>query len=249
MKLTGNTILITGGGTGIGLGLARAFSERDNEVVICGRRQEKLDEACHQIPGLRAYRCDVGNAADRERLFDSLESDAVAINVLINNAASMRPYDYRKPEGLDVEALHEDIAANFIAPLEMARLCLPMLREQEHPTIINVSSPGGVVPVTRFPIYCASKAAMISFSHSLRYQLGDAIKVITLYPPSVDTPMMAGVRMPTVSVEECNQEVMKRLARGDDEVWIGQARYLPILARLMPKRVINIVNKAAGVSR
>lgn len=249
MKLTGNTILITGGGTGIGLGLARAFAERGNEVVICGRRQEKLDEACRQVPGLRAHRCDVSEGADRQRLLDAIAADGLAINVLINNAACMRPYDFSEPEKLDIEAVQQDITANFVAPMEMIRLFLPMLRTRERPTIINVSSPGGVVPIAHFPIYCASKAAMISFSHSLRRQLAETAEVITLYPPSVDTAMMKGVDLRTVSVEKCTLEIMKRLAKGRDEVWIGEARYLPILSRLMPRRIIDIVNKAAAVSR
>jgi uncharacterized oxidoreductase len=249
VKLTGNTILITGGGTGIGLGLAAAFAERGNEVIICGRRQEKLDEACRRVPGLRAHRCDVGDAADRQRLFDAIAADGLAIDVLINNAACMRPYDFTQPDALDGEGLHRDIRANLLAPIEMIRLFLPMLRERGRGTIINVSSPGGVVPVARYPIYCASKAAMINFTRSLRHQLGEEVKVITLYPPSVDTAMMAGVGLPTISVEECNDEVMKRLARGRDEIWIGEARYVPVLSRLMPKRIFDIVNKAAGGSR
>jgi uncharacterized oxidoreductase len=246
MKLSGNTVLITGGGTGIGLALAGALSECGNEVVICGRRQEKLDEARRLYPRLRAHRCDVSDAEDRQRLFDAITGDGLAINVLVNNAACMRPYDFSNPDALDVEGMHRDIAANYAAPVEMIRLFLPMLREREHPTIINVSSPGGVVPVSRFPIYCASKAAMIAFTRSLRHQLAGSVKVITLYPPSVDTAMMAGVGLPTISTEACNREIMKRLAKDDDEIWIGEARYIPILSRLIPKRIFQIVNRAAG---
>jgi uncharacterized oxidoreductase len=248
MKLSGNGVLITGGGTGIGLALAGALSERGNEVVICGRRQEKLDEARRLHPRLRAHRCDVRDAGDRQRLFDSIAAEGLGINVLVNNAACMRPYDFTDRDALDVEGLHQDIAANYTAPVEMIRLFLPLLREREHPTIINVSSPGGVVPVSKFPIYCASKAAMISFSRSLRHQLAGSVKVITLYPPSVDTAMMAGVGLPTISTEACNREIMKRLARDDDEIWIGEARYIPILSRLLPRQIFRIVNKAAGGS-
>jgi uncharacterized oxidoreductase len=248
MKLSGNTVLITGGGTGIGLALAGALSERGNEVVICGRRQEKLDEARRLHPRLRAHRCDVSEAGERQRLFDAVAADGLAINVLVNNAACMRPYDFDDADALDVEGMHRDIAANYTAPVEMIRLFLPMLRACERPTIINVSSPGGVVPVSRFPVYCASKAAMISFSRSLRHQLAGSVKVITLYPPSVDTAMMAGVGLPTISTAACNREVMKRLAKDDDEIWIGEARYIPILSRLAPGRIFQIVNKAAGGS-
>jgi uncharacterized oxidoreductase len=249
MKLSENTILITGGGTGIGLGLAGAFAERGNEVIICGRRQQKLDEACRQFPGLRAYRCDVSDAADRQRLFDAITADGLVINVLINNAACMRPYDFTQPEALNAAGMQQDISANLVAPIELVRLFLPMLRTREHATVINVVSPGGVVPVARFPIYCASKAALISFGNSLRYQLGGRLKVITLYPPSVATEMIAGVGLPTISVAECSGKIMKALARGRDEIWIGEARYIPVLSRLMPKRIFDIVNKAAGGSR
>ncbi|MBW2294242.1 MAG: SDR family NAD(P)-dependent oxidoreductase [Deltaproteobacteria bacterium] len=249
MKLSGNTILITGGGTGIGLGLAGAFAERGNQVVICGRRQEKLDEACRRVPGLRAHRCDVSDAADRQRLFDAIADDGLAINVLINNAACMRPYDFARPDALDVDGLHRDITTNLVAPIEMIRLFLPRLREHGHPTVINVSSPGGVVPVARFPVYCASKAAMISFTRSLRHQLAEQVRVITIYPPSVDTAMMTGVSLPTISVEECNRKIMKHLARGHDEIWIGEAQYIPIFSRLMPRRIFEIVNRAASGSR
>jgi uncharacterized oxidoreductase len=89
---------------------------------------------------------------------------------------------------------------------------------------------------------------MISFSRSLRHQLAGSVKVITLYPPSVDTAMMAGVGLPTISTEACNREIMKRLARDEDEIWIGEARYIPILSRLVPRQIFRIVNKAAGGS-
>ncbi|MCP5040902.1 MAG: SDR family NAD(P)-dependent oxidoreductase [bacterium] len=249
MKLTGNTILITGGATGIGLELARAFSELENEVIICGRRQEMLDQACREIPKLRAYRCDVGDAADRLHLLDAVTADGLTINLLINNAASMRPYDFSEPDALDVEGVHQDVATNLLAPIEMIRLFLPMLRASERATIINISSPGGVVPVSRFPVYCASKAAMISFSRSLRHQLGAQVKVITLYPPSVDTAMMAGVGLPMISAVQCCSQIMKQLAKGRDEIWIGEARYIPVLSRLIPGRIFDIVNKATTVSR
>ena len=249
MELTGNTVLITGGGTGIGRALAGSLLELGNDVVICGRRQEKLDEARRLHPGLRTHRCDVSDAGDRTRLFESIARDGTAINILVNNAACMRPYDFNDPEALDMEGLRRDIAANFVAPVELIHLFLPMLLGCRNPVIINVSSPGGVVPVSRFPVYCASKAAMISFTRSLRHQLAEEVKIVNLYPPSVDTAMMAGVGLPTISVEECNRKIMKRLASGRDEIWIGEARYIPVFSRLMPKRIFDIVNKATGSSR
>jgi len=247
MKLSGRTFLITGGATGIGLGLAGALLARGNRVVVCGRRTEKLEEARRLHPRLVTHRCDVADSSDRERLHAALARDGMAIDVLVNNAACMRFYDFGDPAGVDMQTVREDVATNFVAPMEMIRLFLPMLRAQADPTIINVNSPGGVVAVAGFPVYCASKAAMISFSHSLRHQLRGAVRVITLYPPSVDTAMMDRVELDKVSVEESNREILKRLEGDDEEIWIGQARYIPVLARLVPKRIFRIVNEATRI--
>jgi uncharacterized oxidoreductase len=248
MKLSGNTILITGGGTGIGLALAGAFAERGNTVAICGRRQEKLDEACRLYPGLRAYRCDVSDAGDRQRLLEAITRDGLSINVLVNNAACMRRYDFSALPAPSLEQVRRDIETNFMAPIEMIHLLLPMLRRGEAPTIVNVNSPGGVVPVAGVLVYCASKAALVSFSRSLRRQLAGEVRVLTLFPPSVETEMMERVELPKISVEKCCKEMMRRLAGDDDEIWIGQARLIPILARLMPRRILETVNKATKMT-
>jgi uncharacterized oxidoreductase len=244
MKLTDNTLLITGGGTGIGLGLAEAFLARDNRVLVCGRRQEKLDQARDALPGLQTYRCDVSDAAERGRLFQAIEADGLRPNVLVNNAACMRRYDLGEPESLDIEALRQDIQTNLAAPIEMVQLFLPVLRQQAGATVINVSSPGGLVPVAEVPIYCASKAALHSFTLSLRHQLAGCVEVIEVYPPSVDTEMMNGVQLDMISLEDFTRDLMRRLAKGDREIWIGQARYLPFMHRLAPGKTFRLVNRS-----
>jgi uncharacterized oxidoreductase len=244
MKLVGNSILITGGGTGIGLGLAGSLLALGNQVVICGRRQDKLDEACALHPGLKALQCDVAAAEQRQHLFDFVADKGLAINVLINNAACMRPYDLTAPRELDMESVQQDLTTNFLAPIEMARLFLPMMLESEHPALINVSSPGGVVPVARFPIYCASKAALDSLTRSLRYQFQGRLEVTTIYPPSVETDMMRGVDLPMISVEACCREILRQLSKGKDEIWVGEGRYVAVLSRLAPKRLFNLVNRS-----
>ncbi len=248
MKLTGNSVLITGGGTGIGLGLAGSLLAKGNEVTVCGRRQNKLDEARALYPNLRTFRCDVADAEQRRELFEYIAGAGSPINVLINNAACMRPYDLTRPQELDMESAQQDLATNFVAPVEMTRLFLPMLLESERPAVINVSSPGGVVPVARFPFYCASKAALDSLTRSLRHQFQGKLEVITIYPPSVETEMMQGVELRTVSVEDCCNEIMQGLPRGKDELWVGEGRYVPILLRLAPKKLFGLVNRATQKS-
>lgn len=248
MKLTGNTVLITGGGTGIGLAMASAFLERDNRVLVCGRRAETLDEARRALPNLRTYRCDVGDAEGRQRLRDAIRADGHRVNVLVNNAAVMRTYDLTGAEKLDSDTLEGDLRTNLLAPIEMVDLFLAELRELPGATIINISSPGGLVPVARVPIYCASKAALHSYSLSLRHQLLGRVRVIEVYPPSVDTPMMEKVGLRKVSVDEFSRSLMPRLARGEEEIWLGESRYLPIMNRLAPRKAFQIVNRATKIS-
>ncbi len=250
MKLTGNSILITGGGTGIGLAMAKAFLERGNEVAICGRRQDKLDEACAAAPGLRAYRADVSDPTDRRELADALTRDGFEVNVLINNAACMNTYDLASAEGPDLNAAFADFQINLMAPISLIHLLLPQLRTRPDPVILNVSSPGGVVALAEVPFYCAAKAALDSYTLSLRRQLtGSGVQVITMYPPSVDTAMMQGVELRLISVETFIAELMKRLAKDKEEVWIGEGRYVPILKRIAPKLTFRFINDSTKMTR
>jgi uncharacterized oxidoreductase len=248
MKLTNNTLLITGGGTGIGLAMASAFLERGNQVLICGRRTEKLKDARRALPGLQTYRCDVSDAGDQQRLLDSIRADGYQVNVLVNNAAIMRKYDLTDAQTLDAGTVMMDLKTNLAAPIEMVNLFLEGLKELPEATIINISSPGGLVPVAKVPIYCASKAALHSYTLSLRHQLRGRVRVIEVYPPSVDTPMMEGVGLRKVSVEQFSKALMPRLAKGEEEIWLGESRYLPLMHRLAPGRAFQIVNRATKIS-
>ncbi len=249
MKLTGNTILITGGGTGIGLALAKSFLERDNRVIVCGRRQDKLDAACASTPGLRAYRCDVSDPGERQALLEAIERDGDRVNVLFNNAAVMRTYDLADPEHLDLDKIHDDIRVNFLAPIALTKLFLPMLRHQPDPVIVNVSSPGGIVPLSNVPVYSACKAALHSFTRSLRFQLGDAVEVIELFPPAVDTEIMDKVEIDKISAEACVEESMRRLERGGREIWVGNGRVIPWLHRIAPHWTDVLANRGLTVAR
>lgn len=248
MKLSGNTILITGGATGIGLVMAQGFLERDNRVIICGRRQEKLDAACETTPGLIAYRCDISDEGDRHNLLENLKRDGHSINVLINNAAVLRTYDLTQPEELDLARAEQDMRINFFGPVALSNLLLPMLMGQSDPVILNISSPGGVVPVAKLPFYCASKAALNAYTNSLRHQLDGRVKVIILYPPTTDTPMMDGIELPMVSTQKFIEEAMRRLASERTEIWMGDGRVLPWLVRIAPKLTFKLVNQTTKFS-
>jgi uncharacterized oxidoreductase len=177
-----------------------------------------------------------------------VRNDGHAVNVLVNNAAVMRAYDLTDAQQLEIAQVREDIQTNLAGPIEMVHLFLPTLRERAGATIINVSSPGGLVPVARVPIYCASKAALHSYTRSLRHQLAGSVRVIEVYPPSVDTPMMEKVGLDKVSAEKFTEALMARLTKDEDEIWIGESRYLPLMNRFAPRRTFQLINRATKIS-
>ncbi|MBT4520187.1 MAG: SDR family NAD(P)-dependent oxidoreductase [Halieaceae bacterium] len=248
MKLSGNTILITGGATGIGLAMAKALIHFDNRVLICGRRQEKLDEAKQQHPDVICFCCDVASADSRRQLIDSIIHQNLIPNILINNAAIMRTYDLATGGELDLARVEADLMTNFLAPVALIEQLLPLMKQQSDPAVINVTSPGGVVPVANVPIYCACKAALNSYTKSLRLQLGNVVEIIELYPPAVDTAMMDPVDIHKVSTDQFGRDFMKLLKKGGDSLWVGDSKYLKWINRIMPGLAHRLVNNKARMA-
>ena len=192
MIITGNTILITGGGSGIGRGLAEAFHAAGNRVIIAGRRREALDKTAAAHPGMAVEVLDVEHA-DAIRTFASrVTASYPALNVLVNNAGIMRAEDLTS-EPFDVADSEAMIATNLLGPIRLTAALLPHLRRQSAATVINVTSGLAFVPLAATPTYCATKAAMHSYSQSLRFQLREtSVGVIELAPPAVATDLMPG---------------------------------------------------------
>jgi uncharacterized oxidoreductase len=192
MELSGNTILITGGGSGIGSGLAKAFHSLGNQVVIAGRRQAALDHSVSASPGMRALQLDV----EKPSLIPGFAARAVAefpsLNVLINNAGIMRRENLlaQKPGVDDAVSI---VATNLLGPIRLTAALLPHLLNQPRATIINVASGLAFLPMTVTPTYCATKAAIHSYTQSLRHQLRHtSVEVLELIPPYVQTDLMDG---------------------------------------------------------
>ncbi|MEW7847063.1 SDR family oxidoreductase [Massilia aurea] len=190
MNTSGNTILITGGGSGIGRALAEAFHRRGNQVIIAGRRQEALDDVAGANPGIVTAVLDVTNAADIDRFSQHIARAHPVLNVVIHNAGIMRPEDWTA-HAVDTATAHATIATNLLAPILLTAGLLPLLRQQAQSTIVTVSSGLAFVPLAATPTYSATKAAMHSFSESLRHQLkGSNVDVIEIAPPYVQTELM-----------------------------------------------------------
>jgi uncharacterized oxidoreductase len=196
MNLTGNTILITGGGSGIGRGLAEELHKLGNQVIIAGRRKHALDETTAANPGMRSVQLDI-ESADAIRAFaEQVVADFPSLNVLINNAGIMRTEKLlaQQPELADAEAI---ITTNLLGPIRLTAALLSHLEKQPYACIMNVSSGLAFMPLTLTPTYCATKAGIHSYTQSLRYQLrGTSIEVLELVPPYVATDLMSGASDP-----------------------------------------------------
>jgi len=192
MNMTGNTLLITGGNSGIGRGLAEAFHALGNQVIIAGRSKKNLDETIAANPGMKSFILDMENADAIHTFAANIIGEYPTLNVLINNAGIMRAENLLAPQnGLaDMEAT---ITTNLLAPIRLTSALLPHLQQQPQSTIINVSSGLAFVPLTHTPTYNATKAALHSYTQALRFQLRDtSTQVIELIPPAVATELMAG---------------------------------------------------------
>jgi len=221
MDVGANTILITGGASGIGLALAERFLQAGSEVIVCGRREEKLREAQARHPRLAIRVCDVAEERERVALFDWAVAAFPRLNVLVNNAGIQRRVQLAAPE-----AWHEtrqEIAINLEAPIHLSRLFIPHFLTQARPAIVNVTSGLAFSPLAGVPIYCATKAALRSFTLSLRHQLASTpIRVVEIVPPAVNTDLGGpGLHTFGVPVEEFAEAVMARLREDSVEIPYG----------------------------
>lgn len=228
MELSNNTILITGGSSGIGLALAQQLSTIGNRVIICGRNQEALNKAKAIHPNLIIFRCDIANAGSRRDLLDWLKVEHPQLNILINNAGVQF---HRNVHGSNpFDGIDEEIGINFTAQVHMIGDLFSLLRQQSQATIVNVTSGLAFSPMADIPVYSATKAAMHSFTLSLRHQLRNTnIKVIELAPPMIDTSLGGGMRSSGTKGQSMMlpdafaKEAITQLTQGRDEVLIGSS--------------------------
>ena len=188
MNITGNTILITGGGSGIGRALAEAFHAEGNKVIIAGRRKDVLEATVAANPGMESALLDIDSSAAIRSFAEGIKRDWPGLNVVIHNAGIMRAEAVREARLDDAEAM---ITTNLLGPIRLNAALLPLLEKQPKATVITVSSGLAFLPLASTPTYSATKAAIHSYSQSLRYQLRKTgIEVLELAPPYVQTELM-----------------------------------------------------------
>ncbi len=231
MKTSGNTVLITGGGSGIGLALAALMLERGNRVIVCGRRKDRLEAAKKRLPGLNIRICDVSKPKARGALVAWVTSAFKDLNILVNNAGIQRPIDFLKGRRhlSDADA---EVATNLTAPIHLSALLIPHLRRKKEAAIINISSGLAFTPLAAVPVYCATKAAFHSLSMSLRHQLsGTSVRVFEVAPPMVATELSGTRPRPDegehiMIPEAVAAGILDALRRNRYEVALGTASYL-----------------------
>jgi uncharacterized oxidoreductase len=223
MKMSGNTILITGGSSGIGRALAEAFHKAGNQVIITGRRMSLLKSACAANPGMAAVELDVRDPAAIRRVTTQIIADHPALNVLINNAGIMELDDVSG--AVDEEMLVATVTTNLGGPIRMSGALVGHLKNQKDAVIINVSSILGFVPLVPTAAYSATKAALHSYTLSQRYKLRDiGIHVIELAPPWVRTDLLnSSEEERAMPLNAFIEATMAMLATEADEILVGQA--------------------------
>ena len=188
MQTTGKTILITGGGSGIGAALAHEFHGAGNQVIIAGRRQAALDAVVAAHPGIAAMTLDMEDAAAIVAFAGRLVADFPALNAVVLNAGVMMA-----EEGIDLTVAETTVATNLLGPIRLSHALLPHLRAQAAASLITVSSGLAFVPLAATPTYSATKAAIHSWSLAMRAQLaGTSVELIEIVPPGVQTDLMPG---------------------------------------------------------
>jgi uncharacterized oxidoreductase len=221
MDLAAHTVFVTGGTSGIGLALAERFMSAGSDVIVCGRREGKVNAVKTKHPNMHTRVCDVAIPSERVSLVERLVREFPKLDVLVNNAGIQRRVALTQPESW--EATHEEIAINFEAQVHLSMLLVPHLSTQARPAIVNVTSGLAFVPLTAAPVYSATKAAFHSFTLSLRHQLAKTpIDVVEIVPPAVNTDLGGpGLHTHGVALDEFVDAAVTQLLAGSTEISYG----------------------------
>lgn len=228
MNITNNTILITGGGSGIGLEIAKALSSA-NRIIIVGRNKEKLDAAANGLENVFTIQADITNETDVTRLYEEVKTTFGGLNILINNAGHAYAYTLSENSDMYSKAVAE-FTTNYFAPIRLTEKFLPLLKQQNEAAIVNVSSIVGFVPGSHVPTYSDSKAALHSHTRLLRYELAKDthIKVFELMPPLVNTDLSVeiGGRENGIPASDVANDLVKALRKDIYEIRVGNTELI-----------------------
>jgi uncharacterized oxidoreductase len=249
MKVTGNTILITGGTSGIGFELAAKLLERNNTVIITGRDQARLEAARKKLPQVHTIQSDVSDPRAILLLFEEVTKRFPALNMLINNAGIMRKINLHDRSN-SLEDVSREIETNLVGPMQMIKQFLPHLKAGKSAAIVNVSSGLAFIPLPLSPIYSASKAGLHSYTQSLRIQLKDtSVKVFELAAPGAKTPLndIFGAdevdRRMLMDVPKLVKIAIRGIEKDKLEIRPGLSNVLKFMSRLAPELMMKALSR------
>lgn len=237
-------ILLTGGTSGIGRQLVDRLCDAGHQVVVLGRSEAAMAALTAEHPDIATYLCDLSEQSDIEDTIQTVWSDHPDISVLINNAGVQFPPQLHEASFRYDSILYET-TVNFLAPVWLSTLSLQgLLSHPDGGCIVNISSGLAFYPKTTSAVYCATKAALRSFSQSMRYQQEGGVRVIEVILPIVDTPMTRGRGRGKITAARAADQIMRGLRRGSSEIYVGRARLIPPLARIAPSLIRNILRQS-----
>ncbi len=237
MKLTSDTILITGGASGIGLEMAKQLLALGNTVIITGRSMEKLNAVKQELPNIHVYQGDVSDLTSVRALYDRVSADFPNLNVLINNAGIMSRIDFNDA---DIETITNEVETNLNGPILMNQQFLPLLKQQKEAAIVNVSSGLAFITFANAPIYSASKFGLHAYTKTLRMHLKDSsVKVFEVAPPKTTKPLFgrgdAGAgqnrKMPEMEVPDVVAAMIKGMKQNKYEILPGMSKLLKLAGK------------------
>ena len=252
MKIKDNTILITGGTSGIGLELAKQLKSSGNTVIITGRDEVKLKQSQREVPGIHVYQSDVGESTAISALYTKVIADFPELNVVINNAGIMRMLNLMRSN--DGQHIEQEVDVNLLGPILMVAQFLPHLMTKPESAIVNVSSGLAFIPLISAPIYGATKAGLHAYTQALRIQLENTtVKVFELAPPPTGTALLdnfgsASSNSASRGVMKTDKMVnvaIKAIANNVYEIRPGISNILKIMSRLAPNFMLNQLSKLA----
>ncbi|MFN8575593.1 MAG: SDR family NAD(P)-dependent oxidoreductase [Candidatus Sericytochromatia bacterium] len=243
-KLKGNTILITGGTSGIGFELVKRFYELNNKIIVISSNEKNLSKLREKFPLINTIVCDLSDINQVVNLIEKCKKDFSDINILINNAGIQFKYSLLE-NTYDYHNIVKETQLNFITPMILCYYFIPVLKKNNNSAIINVSSTLAIIPKKQTPIYCGTKAAIHISTKSLRYQLeGSNIKVFEIIPPLVDTNMTQDIKkskVKKISPESLVNEFIIKFNESEYEMNIGKVKILRLLQRLSPNLADRII--------
>lgn len=249
MNLSGNTILITGGSSGIGFEMAKEFLKNKNKVIITGRNEQRLQKVRDELVGVVAIKSDVSKHDDILKLYQQIEKDFPDLNFLINNAGIMWTINLQDHK-LSADDLTKEFDINVKGTIWMNDVFLPLLKRNKNAATVTVSSGLGFVPLPISPIYCASKAALHSYTLSLREQLRNTTtKVFELAPPATETELLADFDeedmkgITAMPVQKMVADFLKGFSKDKYEICPGQASQLRFMSRFFPGFILKQLSK------